>query len=63
MLPTMLTLWGLVSTLQGVYQFMCSYRWSSGLVGSQPMLLGVVRSYSGLLACRFFLGLFEGMSA
>ncbi|KAF8198500.1 major facilitator superfamily domain-containing protein [Pholiota molesta] len=37
MLPTMLTLWGLVSTLQGV-----------------------VRSYSGLLACRFFLGLFEG---
>ncbi|EKM82059.1 hypothetical protein AGABI1DRAFT_126408 [Agaricus bisporus var. burnettii JB137-S8] len=37
MLPTMLTLWGIVVTLQGV-----------------------VTSYSGLLACRFFLGLFEG---
>ncbi|KXN86821.1 hypothetical protein AN958_09557 [Leucoagaricus sp. SymC.cos] len=37
MLPTMLTLWGIVTTLQGV-----------------------VRSYGGLLACRFFLGLLEG---
>ncbi|KAH9485871.1 putative transporter [Psilocybe cubensis] len=37
MLPTMLTLWGIVTTLQGV-----------------------VKSYHGLLACRFFLGLFEG---
>jgi sugar phosphate permease len=37
MLPTMLTLWGVVTTLQGV-----------------------VKSYSGLLACRFFLGLLEG---
>ncbi|KIL64781.1 hypothetical protein M378DRAFT_126308 [Amanita muscaria Koide BX008] len=37
MLPTMLTLWGVVATLQGV-----------------------VTNYSGLLACRFFLGLFEG---
>ncbi|OCH86142.1 MFS general substrate transporter [Obba rivulosa] len=37
MLPTMLALWGLVCTLQGL-----------------------VHSYSGLLACRFFVGLFEG---
>ncbi|KAF9072300.1 major facilitator superfamily domain-containing protein [Rhodocollybia butyracea] len=37
MLPTMLTLWGLITTLQGV-----------------------VTSYSGLLACRFFIGLLEG---
>ncbi|KIJ69309.1 hypothetical protein HYDPIDRAFT_105905 [Hydnomerulius pinastri MD-312] len=37
MLPAMVTLWGLVSTLQGV-----------------------VHNYSGLLACRFFLGLMEG---
>ncbi|KAF9074595.1 major facilitator superfamily domain-containing protein [Rhodocollybia butyracea] len=37
MLPTMLTLWGIVTTLQGI-----------------------VTSYSGLLACRFFLGLLEG---
>lgn len=37
MLPTMLTLWGVVTTLQGV-----------------------VKTYSGLLACRFFLGLLEG---
>ncbi|KAH7913734.1 major facilitator superfamily domain-containing protein [Hygrophoropsis aurantiaca] len=37
MLPTMVTLWGLVATLQGV-----------------------VTTYSGLLACRFFLGLLEG---
>ncbi|CAA7268901.1 unnamed protein product [Cyclocybe aegerita] len=37
MLPTMLTLWGIVTTLQGV-----------------------VRTYHGLLACRFFLGLLEG---
>jgi MFS family permease len=37
MLPTMLTLWGIVTTLQGV-----------------------VKSYHGLLAARFFLGLLEG---
>lgn len=37
MLPTMVTLWGVVCTLQGV-----------------------VHDYSGLLACRFFLGLLEG---
>ncbi|GLB38895.1 putative major facilitator superfamily protein [Lyophyllum shimeji] len=37
MLPTMLTLWGVVTTLQGV-----------------------VKTYHGLLACRFFLGLLEG---
>ncbi|KIK65240.1 hypothetical protein GYMLUDRAFT_980832 [Collybiopsis luxurians FD-317 M1] len=37
LLPTLLSLWGVVTTLQGV-----------------------VKSYSGLLACRFFLGLFEG---
>ncbi|KAL0573852.1 hypothetical protein V5O48_008093 [Marasmius crinis-equi] len=37
MLPTMLTLWGIVTTLQGL-----------------------VKSYSGLLAARFFLGLLEG---
>lgn len=37
MLPTMLTLWGVVTTLQGV-----------------------VTSYGGLLAARFFLGLLEG---
>ncbi|KAG6807081.1 hypothetical protein H0H93_002008, partial [Arthromyces matolae] len=36
MLPTMLTLWGVITTLQGV-----------------------VKSYEGLLACRFFLGLCE----
>ncbi|KAK0457493.1 major facilitator superfamily domain-containing protein [Desarmillaria tabescens] len=37
LLPTLLTIWGVVTTLQGV-----------------------VTSYSGLLACRFFIGLFEG---
>ncbi|KAJ7579912.1 major facilitator superfamily domain-containing protein [Mycena floridula] len=37
MLPTMLALWGVVTTLQGV-----------------------VTSYKGLLACRFFLGMLEG---
>ncbi|KAH9482229.1 putative transporter [Psilocybe cubensis] len=37
LLPTMLTLWGIVTALQGV-----------------------VTTYEGLLACRFFLGLFEG---
>ncbi|KAF5349217.1 hypothetical protein D9756_009501 [Leucocoprinus leucothites] len=37
MLPTMLALWGIVTTLQGV-----------------------VKTYSGLLAARFFLGLLEG---
>ncbi|KAG1739003.1 major facilitator superfamily domain-containing protein [Suillus lakei] len=37
MLPTMVTIWGLVATMQGV-----------------------VKTYSGLLACRFFLGLMEG---
>ncbi len=37
LLPTLLTIWGIVTTLQGV-----------------------VTSYGGLLACRFFLGVFEG---
>ncbi|KAK0457494.1 major facilitator superfamily domain-containing protein [Desarmillaria tabescens] len=37
LLPTLLTTWGVVTTLQGV-----------------------VTSYGGLLACRFFIGLFEG---
>ncbi|KAJ7107243.1 major facilitator superfamily domain-containing protein [Mycena crocata] len=37
MLPTMLTLWGVVTTAQGT-----------------------VKTYGGLLACRFFLGLLEG---
>ncbi|KAG1735936.1 major facilitator superfamily domain-containing protein [Suillus paluster] len=37
MLPAMVTIWGLVATMQGI-----------------------VKSYSGLLACRFFLGLMEG---
>ena len=37
LLPTMVTLWGLITTLQGL-----------------------VKSYSGLLAARFFLGLVEG---
>jgi len=37
MLPTMLTLWGVITTAQGA-----------------------VKSYGGLLACRFFLGLMEG---
>lgn len=37
MLPTMLTLWGIVTALQGI-----------------------VTTYSGLLVCRFFLGLLEG---
>ncbi|KAK0243694.1 major facilitator superfamily domain-containing protein [Armillaria nabsnona] len=37
LLPTLLTIWGIITTLQGV-----------------------VTSYGGLLACRFFLGLFEG---
>lgn len=37
MLPTMLSIWGIITTLQGV-----------------------VTSYKGLLACRFFLGLMEG---
>ncbi|KAJ8502571.1 hypothetical protein ONZ45_g11634 [Pleurotus djamor] len=39
LLPMLLTLWGLVTTLQGF-----------------------VRDYTGLLVCRFFLGLFEGWS-
>jgi len=37
MLPAMLSLWGLITTMQGV-----------------------VKTYHGLLVCRFFLGLFEG---
>ncbi|KAK0221360.1 major facilitator superfamily domain-containing protein [Armillaria fumosa] len=37
LLPTLMTIWGIVTILQGV-----------------------VTSYSGLLACRFFLGVFEG---
>ncbi|KAF7315002.1 MFS domain-containing protein [Mycena indigotica] len=37
MLPTMITLWGIVTACQGT-----------------------VKSYGGLLACRFFLGLLEG---
>jgi hypothetical protein len=38
MLPTMVMLWGLVTTMQGF-----------------------IITYQGLLVCRFFLGLFEGL--
>ncbi|OJA15235.1 hypothetical protein AZE42_07981 [Rhizopogon vesiculosus] len=43
MLPTMVTIWGLVATMQ-----------------ANSAAPGVVKTYSGLLACRFFLGLMEG---
>lgn len=56
MLPTMITLWGLVTALQGTLL--------SCLDGSQisiyPSYEGITKTYGGLLACRFFLGLLEG---
>jgi hypothetical protein len=57
MLPTMLTLWGIVTTLQGNLIFT-----SDLLADSLTCCKGVVSSYGGLLAARFFLGLLEGMS-
>lgn len=56
MLPAMLTVWGIITTLQGSVISLAVYV----LVLSSLGFLGVVHNYAGLLACRFFLGLFEG---
>ncbi|KAF7359095.1 MFS domain-containing protein [Mycena sanguinolenta] len=53
MLPTMLTLWGVVCTLPRFVMIAVSDF-------SLTVIVGVVKTYHGLLACRFFLGLLEG---
>ena len=54
MLPTMVTLWGVASASQG--NCYCHLNIRDVLIG----IRGLVYNYSGLLACRFFLGLMEG---
>ena len=54
MLPAMVTLWGVASATQG--NCYCHLDIKDSLIGIQ----GLVHNYSGLLACRFFLGLMEG---
>ena len=56
MLPTMVTLWGVVCTMQGNIQMSPS----DSIFKRLDFLSGIVHSYHGLLACRFFLGLLEG---
>lgn len=52
----MLTIWGVVCTLQGIV-YLLSIMMLNGRLRSSK---GVVKGYAGLLACRFFLGLIEG---
>ena len=56
MLPAMLTLWGIVTTMHGEPFSQLTMEAVTDAHSS-----GFVHSYSGLLACRFFLGLCEGM--
>jgi hypothetical protein len=53
MLPTMLTLWGVVTTLQGITRVYIH-------AGSLIRRKGALTSYEGLLVARFFIGLLEG---
>ncbi|KAF7422438.1 hypothetical protein PC9H_010594 [Pleurotus ostreatus] len=53
LLSTLLVLWGVVTTLQGMPHQTEKEFYSFHYAG-------VVHNYAGLLACRFFLGLFEG---
>lgn len=53
LLSTLLVLWGVVTTLQGMSY--CTWKELHSFRDT-----GVVHNYAGLLACRFFLGLFEG---
>ena len=53
LLSTLLVLWGVVTTLQGM-----SYCTQKEFYSFRE--IGLVHNYAGLLACRFFLGLFEG---
>lgn len=53
LLPTILTIWGAITCLQGMHD----------PVGNQNSLMfsiGLVTSFKGLLAARFFLGMVEG---
>ena len=53
MLPAMIIMWGLVATLEGE---------SVNLNRTFTHIpKGVVYNYSGLVACRFFLGLMGGL--
>lgn len=53
MLPTMLSLWGIVTTLQGISRV---YIYAGSLIRPK----GVLTSYEELLVARFFIGLLEG---
>jgi hypothetical protein len=53
MLPTMVTLWGVVCMMQGV----CANPVVDVL---DLMSAGLIQDYRGLLICQCFLGLFEG---
>lgn len=53
--PTMMVLWGMVCACQGLQSISLLFNFS------QWKNTGAVKSYSGLLACRFFLGALEGL--
>ena len=57
LLPAMVLFWGIVTTLQGKLMIAPLRRF---MHSTELCLPGLVTSYSGLIACRFFLGLFEG---
>lgn len=60
MLPAMVTLWGIVTTMQGQGGLRLVTLTNSNLYRFDP---GLVNNYSGLLVCRFFIGLLEGMTS
>lgn len=54
LMPTLLTIWGVMVTLQGQYSFLPSNIYFSLLTK------GLVTSFGGLVTVRFFLGAVEG---
>lgn len=57
MMPTILTLWGMVCALQGKGRRDTFLFPSDQII---PVLIGTVKSYAGLVVIRAFLGLIEG---
>ena len=58
MLPLMVILWGMVCACQGMYLYVLTIL--ECVVSLTKTRKGAVKSYSGLLVTRFFLGALEG---
>lgn len=59
-LPALVIAWGIVSTLQGACSALDNRETTKLFIEAYAYDAGVVTSYHGLLAARFFLGFCEG---